>query len=357
MAFVKATKKKAKLRLAIVGPSGSGKTYSALAIGCGLGSKVAVIDSEGTSAQLYGDKFEFDTDTLEKFSPVDYINKIKEAEQAGYEVIVIDSLSHEWFGTDGALDLVNKESIKAKGGNSYFAWRNVTPLHNQLINTIIQSKAHIIATMRTKEAYVVDDNSGKKVPKKIGLEAIQRDGIAFEFTIVGDMDLEHNLIITKTRMSEIDGAVVNRPGKAFAETLLKWLDSGVDAPKVETPVAKPKLTVAPKPEVVESEPVDEPVIEEPTLPDMESFAAPEVASEVSNQVIDVAVQSHLDKLYGYIRGLANDDPDEVILGAKMMIQTKYGVNPDYFTQSQLDEALPWLRTDLLASLKENGFTK
>jgi hypothetical protein len=360
MAFKPAQKKKSKLKLAIQGPSGSGKTYSALAIACGLGKRVAVIDSEGTSAQLYSDNFQFDCDTLEKFSPLDYIAKIKEAEDSGYDVIVIDSLSHEWFGVDGALDLVSKESIRNKGGNSYFAWRNVTPLHNQLINTIIQSKTHIIATMRTKESYVVDDQSGKKVPKKIGLEAIQRDGIAFEFTIVCDIDMEHNLIVTKTRMSELDGAIVNRPGKAFADTLLRWLDSGVDVvPEpvvVATPTPKPKP--APKPKVVE------PVVEaetEPTLDGLstlEPFGTSEVDTPIAaTKEIDVAVQQHLEKFYGYVRTSAIEDPEEAILGAKLMIQTKFGSDPDYFSQDELDTALPYFRGELLESLRREGFIR
>lgn len=353
MAFKPAQKKKSKLKLAIQGPSGSGKTYSALAIACGLGNKVAVIDSEGTSAQLYGDIFQFDCDTLEKFSPLDYIAKIKEAEDGGYDVIVIDSLSHEWFGVDGALDLVSKESIRNKGGNSYFAWRNVTPLHNQLINTIIQSKTHIIATMRTKESYVVDDQSGKKVPKKIGLEAIQRDGIAFEFTIVCDIDMEHNLIVTKTRMSELDGAIINRPGKAFADTLLHWLNSGVDV----VPEPKP----APKPKVVEPIVIEPPIETEPTLeglPELEPFGASDLDTPIpTTKEIDVAVQQHLEKFYGYVRTSAIEDPEEAILGAKLMIQTKFGSDPDYFSQEELDAALPYFRGELLESLRREGFIR
>ena len=124
-----ATKKAAKLRLALVGPAGSGKTYSALAIATGLGSKIALIDTEHGSAALYADKFAFDTCNLETFSPDSYVEAIKGAEAEGYDVIIIDSLSHAWIGKDGALEQVDQATRRSGSKNSYFAWRDVTPKH------------------------------------------------------------------------------------------------------------------------------------------------------------------------------------------------------------------------------------
>lgn len=226
MAFVKATKKQAKARIGLIGPSGSGKTYTALMLATGLGQKIAVIDTEHGSASKYADKFDFDVLELDNYHPQKYIDGIKEAGQSGYDVLIIDSLSHAWAGTDGALELAEKYTIKY-GGNKFAAWRDVTPLHNKLVETIITSPCHIIATMRAKMQYIqTQDDKGKTVIKKVGLEPIQRDGMEYEFDIVADMDIEHNLIITKTRCEALDGLIINKPGKELAEKIKDWLTDG-----------------------------------------------------------------------------------------------------------------------------------
>ena len=233
MAFKPATKEQSKLRLAIMGPSGSGKTFSSLQLGRGLGVKIAVIDSERGSASKYADLFQFDVCDLENHAPQTYVKAIKEAEAAGYDVLVIDSLSHAWSGKDGALEQVDKAAKRSQSGNSFAAWREVTPHHNALVDAILQSKCHVIATMRTKTEYTLEENEkGKKVPKKIGMAPVQRDGVEYEFDVVADMNLEHDLIVTKTRCHLIDGLIVNKPGNELAATLKGWLDGGTaPAPK------------------------------------------------------------------------------------------------------------------------------
>ncbi|SKB01142.1 AAA domain-containing protein, partial [Caloramator quimbayensis] len=153
MGFQKATKKQAKARIGLIGPSGAGKTYTSLALATGLGKKIALIDTEHGSASKYADKFDFDVLELDNYNPQHYINAIKEAGKLGYDVLIIDSLSHAWAGTDGALELADKNSIKY-GGNKFAAWRDITPLHNKLIEAIISSPCHIIATMRAKTQYI-----------------------------------------------------------------------------------------------------------------------------------------------------------------------------------------------------------
>lgn len=226
--FKKATRKQAKLRLALIGPSGSGKTMSALQLARHLGKRVAVIDSERGSASLYaGEAGEFDVLELEDFAPQRYIDAIKAAEREGYDVIVIDSLSHAWMGKGGALEMVDQAAKRSQSKNSFDAWRSVTPAHNALVDAMLQSKAHIIATVRSKTEYVLEENDrGKKVPRKVGMAPVQRDGLEYEFTLVGEMDQEHNLVISKTRCNVVDGAVINKPGQQLAETLKAWLDSG-----------------------------------------------------------------------------------------------------------------------------------
>ncbi len=248
MMFKPATKKQSKLRLALTGPSGSGKTYSALAIAAGLGERIAVIDTEHGSASLYADAFRFDTCNLESFSPEAYIEAIKGAEEAGYDVLIIDSLSHAWIGKDGALEQVDTASRKSGNKNSYFAWRDVTPRHNALVEAILQSKSHVIATMRAKTEYALDkDDKGKVTPRKIGMAPVQRDGMEYEFSIAGELDLEHNFNVTKTRCSALAGQLIHKPGVPLAQTLKAWLDSGAPAEvkaesgAIESPVPRERV--------------------------------------------------------------------------------------------------------------------
>lgn len=234
--FKKAERRKAKLRLGLVGPSGSGKSATALRIASGIGQKIAAIDSENESLSLYAPTATdpgfcpqgFDTLNLKTFSPESYTKAIQDAGRAGYEVLVIDSLTHAWAGVEGALEQVDK-AMSRSGGNKWAAWKDVTPMHAAMVNAILQSPCHIIATMRTRTEYVVEkDERGKSVPRKVGLAPIQRDGMEYEFTIVADMDLEHNFIVTKTRCPAMDGKVIKCPGHEVAVTLLQWLESGVD---------------------------------------------------------------------------------------------------------------------------------
>lgn len=227
--FTKATKAKAKARIGLVGPSGSGKTYSALAIAQGFGGKVALIDTEHGSASKYAGEFEFDTLHLDTFSPDTYCQAIQAAEQAGYDVLIIDSLSHAWSGKDGALEQVDKAAARSRSGNSFAAWRDVTPMHNRMIEAIVGSGLHIIATMRAKTDYIMEQGkNGKMSPRKVGLAPVQRDGMEYEFDVIGDLDLDHNLIVTKTRCSDLDNAVIAKPDSELGETIKTWLSDGIE---------------------------------------------------------------------------------------------------------------------------------
>lgn len=238
MPFQRATKKQAKLRMALIGPSGSGKTYSALAIASHLGRRVALIDTERGSASKYADEFEFDVLELDSFHPQRYIDGIREAEQAGYDVLIIDSLSHAWAGKDGALELVDRAAKRSQSNNTFGAWREVTPLHNALVDTMLQAKCHVIVTMRAKTEYVQerDEKTGRTVIRKVGLQPVQRDGLEYEFDVVGDMDADNNLIVTKSRCKALNGAVFSKPGKDVADILRAWLSDG--APGEETAPAQ-----------------------------------------------------------------------------------------------------------------------
>lgn len=245
--FAPATKKKSRARVALVGPSGSGKTYTSLGFArvlAGADGRIAVIDTERGSASKYaGSVADFDVLDLEKHDPREYVQAIRDAAREGYEVLVIDSLSHAWNGRGGALELVDQAASRSKAGNSYTAWRDVTPMHNALIDAILTYPGHVIATMRAKTEYVLEEGpGGKKVPRKIGLAPVQRDGMEYEFDVVADIDHDHTFVVTKTRCAALDGLVVRHPGPEVAERIRAWLDDGVDAPAATTqtrPAADP----------------------------------------------------------------------------------------------------------------------
>ena len=229
--FKKAERKRVKGRIAIEGPTGSGKTFTALSVAQDLakhyGEKVAVIDTERESASIYADMFAFDVVELDTFSVQNYIAAINAAADAGYGVLVIDSLSHAWAGKGGVLEAVDQAAKRMKNPNSYMAWRQGTTIQEDLIESILRYPGHVIVTMRSKMDYVQDkDKDGKTVIRKIGMAPVQRDGLEYEFTIVGDMDVDHNLVITKSRCAELADQVFPKPGKNFTGPLIAWLDGG-----------------------------------------------------------------------------------------------------------------------------------
>lgn len=223
----KAVRKKAKLRLGIAAPSGAGKTYSSLLLAFGLGQKIGLIDTEHGSGDLYADLGDYDIIQIEAPYTIDkYLQAIKAFEQANYDVIIIDSLSHAWAGDGGLLDKQGKIADSGKG-NGYTAWRSITPEHNALVNAMLASPCHIIATMRSKQEYVLQVNdNGKQAPKKVGMAPIQRDGMEYEFTVMFDIDINHNATATKDRTRLFDGNIFKITSQT-GEQLLEWLNDGI----------------------------------------------------------------------------------------------------------------------------------
>ena len=227
--FRKAARSQAKLRLALCGVSGSGKTYSALTLASGMGGKVALIDTERGSGELYSADFDYDVAQLvPPFTPQRYISLMAEAAQE-YDILIIDSLTHAWTGQGGVLEMHDNAAAGSRSGNSYTAWRDVTPHHNALVDAIMASPAHIIATMRSKTAYEVQDTgNGKKTPVKIGLAPVQRDGMEYEFTAVLDISLDNHIAsASKDRTRLFDGlheSITRNTGVL----LMDWLQSGVN---------------------------------------------------------------------------------------------------------------------------------
>ncbi len=233
--FKKALYVNKKARIGLSGPSGSGKTLTALKIASGIcqtegNARIALVDTENNSSVLYSDRIEFDVLNIDPpFQIEKYIEAIKSAEQAGYHVIILDSISHAWAGEGGLLDVQGK--LSDGGMNSFTAWRKLTPQHNAFVEAMIRSKLHVIATMRAKMEYIIEQtDKGKSVPKKVGLAPIQRDGMDYEFDIVFDLDLAHNAISSKDRSSLFDGKIITKPAEEVGSQIITWLNRSVASP-------------------------------------------------------------------------------------------------------------------------------
>lgn len=223
------SKKQAKIKLALQGCAGSGKTYSALLLAyglCGEWSKIAVIDSENGSADLYAHLGNYNVLPLQdSFTPETYIEAIGICENAGMEVIIIDSISQCW---DNLLEYhANLQ------GNSFTNWQKVTPRINAFMHKILQSDKHIICTMRCKQDYVLNEKNGKMVPEKVGLKAVMRDGIDYEFTIVFDINMKHQAIASKDRTNLFMGKPDFTITPTTGEIILDWCNDGINVDTIK----------------------------------------------------------------------------------------------------------------------------
>ena len=229
--FVKATRKKAKLRLALQGPSGSGKTYGALLVAKGLGGKIAVIDTERGSASLYSNLVDFDVLELDPpYTPERFIEAMRAAVQAGYETLIIDSVTHEWNGVGGCLEMVDDVARARFKGNTWSAWNDITPRHRAFIDAMLRCPMHVIATMRSKtETAQTEGPNGKKQIVKLGMKAEQRDGFEFEFTTVLDIVHDgHYAVPSKDRTRLFADRDPLPLSPETGKMLLEWLESGAE---------------------------------------------------------------------------------------------------------------------------------
>ena len=223
----KATRKKAKMRLGLSAVSGGGKTYTALLIAFGLcndWNKVAVIDTENNSADLYAHLGEYSVLPLgAPYTPEAYIKAIKECEDAGMEVIIIDSITHEWDGKGGCLQ------IQEQLGGKYQDWAKVTPRHQAFIDAILQCKCHVITTVRRKQDYeMTKDSSGKMKVEKAGLKEVTREGFEYELTANLELDTRHNATASKDRTGLFMGKPSFIPSIETGQMIAAWCESGID---------------------------------------------------------------------------------------------------------------------------------
>lgn len=219
----RAERKKTTIKIALQGPAGSGKTMSALRLAFGLvgdWSKIVVIDTENGSADLYAHLGDYCVLPITDYSPENYIEAITYCEQQGFEAIICDSISPEW---DYIIDAQSKTT-----GNSFTNWGKFTPRHNKFMQKILNSPCHFIATMRSKQDYVLVEKNGRQVPEKVGMKATQRDGVDYEFTIAFDIDIKHNAHATKDRTSMFDVNVDFVITEEIGAKIREWCETGVD---------------------------------------------------------------------------------------------------------------------------------
>ncbi len=240
LSLQRAERKRVFLRLNLSAPSGAGKTYSALRMAyglCGDWSRIAVIDTENGSASLYSHLGEFNTiDLAAPFSPERYIQAIDLCLKAGMQVIILDSSSHEWSGPGGCLESNDALAAAKYKGNTWSAWNETTPRHDQFVQKVLQADAHIITCTRSKMETVMGE--GKKV-HKVGMKDIQREGWEYELTVSLNIDRDtHMAIVSKDRTNLFEG----RPPFIITEDtgreIKEWCEKGI-APKPEPQVAAP----------------------------------------------------------------------------------------------------------------------
>lgn len=226
MQLTQASRKKAKIKMALQGPSGSGKTMSALLIAYGLcnsWSRIAVIDTENHSADLYAHLGPYQVLSIgPPFAPEKYMEALQICINAGIEVVVIDSVSHEWEGSGGILDIHGRMQ-----GNSFTNWASVTPRHNGFVQAILQSPIHIIGTIRSKQDYALSERNGKMVPEKVGIKGVTKDGLDYEFTLVLDINIKHYATASKDRTGLFIDKPEFLPNKTTGEAILEWCNEGV----------------------------------------------------------------------------------------------------------------------------------
>ena len=220
--FKKATKKQAKLRLALFGVSGSGKTYSALRFAKGLGGSIAVIDTENHTACKYSDRFDFDVCECEKASINNIVNLLNEASE--YDVLIIDSLTHAW---DELVEEVNRIAKTKFGGNSWSAWSDGTPKQRAFIKALLNFKGHLIVTMRSETSWEVTENDkGKKVPVRIGTAPKQGKSIEYEFDMLMQLSQDHSALVLKDRTGKYQDECIDLIDEELGKQLGEWLSDG-----------------------------------------------------------------------------------------------------------------------------------
>lgn len=246
--FHRATKTAIKLRAAAFGPSGSGKTFTALRVARGLigpTGRLAVIDTESRSASRYADRFDFDALELADPTVDHYVEAIDEAAAAGYDALVIDSLSHGWKWLNDEIEAIAKARYR---GNTWSAWAEGNAIWARLTKALLRFNltGHVIATMQSKTEWVtVDTGGGRKAPQRVGLSPTAGKGIEYEFDLLLEMTPEHAANIIKDRTGRFQDRIIQKPDEAFGRELAAWLADGAPPAPAGSPSPAPGPAAAP----------------------------------------------------------------------------------------------------------------
>ena len=216
----KAKRSQSFLKIGVEGPSGSGKSYSSLLLAKGMMgdlSSTVVLDTENGSANLYEHLGDYSVLPFDPpYGPDRYINAINMCVKEGFKVIIIDSITHEWSGSGGCLD------IHAKLGGQFQHWAKVTPMHRAFIDAILQAKAHVICTTRKKQEYALANVNGRNKVEKLGMKSETREGWEYEMTCSFEMQMNHMALAGKDRTSLFDGEVPFDMNEEVGKKLINW---------------------------------------------------------------------------------------------------------------------------------------
>lgn len=317
MGFQKAKRENIWAKVLTIAPSGGGKSYGALRVAKGLADalakdtgveeRIAYIGTEGSRDKYYADEFDYDLLQLKPpFEPETYIDAIDEALDAGYKVIVIDSMTHEWKGKGGMLEIHSKMS-----GNSYTNWSKLTPRHEKFVDKILESEAYIVATVRGKDKYVLEEQNGKQVPRKVGVGYDQRDDLEFLFTVAVTIEQDTHYFTSvkdNTHLFEDRNDILTEKD---GEIIYKWA-SGGDIKAKKTELEKAKDAAKAKIAMNEQEEVKKILEEKETktkeqkkLPKTQSIG--ELKAEILGLCKDLSVKGKRDLVVSTISDLNNKD--------------------------------------------------
>lgn len=282
----KAERRQAKARVAFIGPSGTGKTYSSILFARGLAGpegKILLVDTEHHSGELYSHLTDYDYAEIEPpYETEKYLEAIQAAEENGYDVLILDSISHAWAGQGGLLE--QQDKVANRSANKFSAWGEITPKHQKFVETILSADVHIIATMRAKTAYaLIPDASGKTKPEKLGLAPVQREGIDYEFSLVLDIDRSHTAQASKDRTGLFDTRLFC-PSEAEGAELKAWLE-GAAAPAPQT---RHTVTAQIRPAAAPAQmptPTPAPAPKQEKIPPKNKYLEPEINSMKANTYI------------------------------------------------------------------------
>jgi len=301
----KASRKHRYLKIGLGGISGSGKTLGALKLAYGITgdwSKVVIIDTENNSADLYAHLGSYDVLPLEDTSPQGYMKAFNEILESGnYEVMIIDSMSHEYAGRGGLLEIADKIASTSKSGNTFQAWSKATPLHNEWMDFWLRSKIHVIGTLRKKSDYVIEQNDkGKSAPRKVGLKTVQKEGASYEFDVLLDISMNHLCSVEKDRTSLFDGKMAFDLTEKVGEALRKWANEGDPEPVADD---KPTAPNADQPaEIYEDTPANKRLVLE-HFKNMELVLSKENMGSVHSMMIGKSMDDANDILVQFCKDL------------------------------------------------------